>query len=282
MAGKHKMSPEARAASAQRMKQMWAEIKAGKRPDPREAARQARESKANKANGQVTSQPTVAKVVAKPTPPAQPRVATVGEPQGPRTVEPSPAIIALFKSGSVYVLRINDIKYNSIGAAIGRALTDGTSIVVVTPTDTRMFDLKPTGGSGATRASTKLDRVGVGQGEGAGALAPEDQADADEFDNDPQAAAQRLALEAEASARSVGAEDTQDLDNQLATAETPADRRKALKAIRDAEGSSTNNSICGRCRGAGQIAVALESGGVVDQACPVCRGQGSIRRYGSR
>lgn len=43
----------------------------------------------------------------------------------------------------------------------------------------------------------------------------------------------------------------------------------------------TGNSPCGRCGGSGTIKTPLDGGGFVDGTCPVCRGRGTITRYGA-
>lgn len=267
---KRKLSPEAKAASKARMAQFWDDVRSGKRESPQAAkARKQVEVKTND-------------VVVKPTPELRaaadrPMVPAAITTTGPRSIESSPPLISLFKSGSVYVLRISDIKYNPIAAAIGREIKDGTGIVVVTPTDTKMFELKQ------ARPSNARPTVATGNPQAGSVVEAEDESNIEDNKSgtDPQQEAARLAQEAEAQAQEAGVESLEQLEEELATAETPAQRRNALKAIRKTEDAG-NNSTCGRCRGVGQIMVALESGGAVPQACPVCRGQGSIRRFGMR
>lgn len=274
---KRHMSPEAKEASRQRMARFWQEVREGKRESPQAAKVRKQGAGNSPANGTLAGVVRSSYPVAPPPVPSNVQMPNISLPtSGPRTAESSPAIISLFKSGTVYVLRISDTRYNSLAAAIGREIKDGTGIVVVTPTDTRMFELK---------AGTH-DRPSAPPRNPQAAPAPpvedEQGAQGDEFASDPQQEAAQLAGEAEAQAREAGAGSLEDLQQELDNADTPAQRRTALKAIRQQSAPAAPNSACGRCRGVGQVMVALESGGAVPQVCPVCRGNGEITRFGVR
>lgn len=188
--------------------------------------------------------------------------------------EASPALISLFRSASVYVLRIADIRYNPVALAIAKHLTDADSLVVVTPTDTKMFNLIEGKEIGSAKTTTTIRETPA-------PYTPyESVAGADAFADDPQSVAQQLAREADATAAEAGITDTTDLQDQINHADTPAARRKAMMEMRKAESSGVM-STCGRCRGVGQVPVALEGGGTTSAACPVCQGKGGIRRYGA-
>lgn len=57
--------------------------------------------------------------------------------EGSRQLRP---ILTLFASRSSYVLRIDDTRHTPIALAVAREIKSG-SLIVVTPTDTRVFDL---------------------------------------------------------------------------------------------------------------------------------------------
>jgi hypothetical protein len=194
---------------------------------------------------------------------------------GPRAVEAAPPALSLHQAGPLAVLRIHDLSYSSIVSAIAQALpSDVQSLMLVTPTDTKMFNLKEQSHEPARQRTNGAAAVGE-------AAAPVDSSESEgepDFDSDPQAEALRLAAEGDAAAQAAGLEEARATAN---AAETTAERREALKQLRRAEGEAGQDATCGRCRGAGQIGIAMPDGGASTAACPVCQGRGTIRRYGA-
>jgi len=180
------------------------------------------------------------------------------------------------------VLRIHDLSYSAIVSVIAQALpADISQLMLVTPTDTKMFNLTQ---EEVPRAQpNRLPHPapnGAPAAESQSESATEDAgADAEpDFDSDPQAETIRLAAEMDAETVAAGLEEAR---ATATTAETPAERRRALNHIRKAEGEAGQDATCGRCRGAGQIGIAMPDGGSSTAACPVCVGRGTIRRYGA-
>jgi hypothetical protein len=176
------------------------------------------------------------------------------------------------------VLRIHDLSYSSIVSVIAQALpSDVQSLMLVTPTDTKMFNLKEVSHEHARQRTNGAAAVGE-------AAAPVDNTESEgdpgepDFDSDPQVEALRLAAEGDAAAQAAGLEEARATAN---SAETPAERREALKQLRRAEGEAGQDATCGRCRGAGQVMIAMPDGGASTASCPVCQGKGTIRRYGA-
>lgn len=207
-------------------------------------------------------------------------------------VESAPALISLFRSGGVFVLNIRDSAFSGVGIAIAQELgkqQGASGIMIVTPDDTRMFNLngKAVSHAGSPSASptaratapsaTANPQVGVGT---------EGESEEEDWEEDPQALAQRLAAEAEREANRI----MQGGDAQVTAPpaddippDSPLARRRALaQARREAGDVSRPNSACLRCRGVGRTLVAMESGGAVEQNCPVCRGTGQVIAFGRR
>ena len=192
--------------------------------------------------------------------------------------DPAPPALVLHRTGSLAVLRIHDLAYSSIVSVIAQALpSDIHQLMLVTPTDTKMFNL--TEQAHAPSQQTQLVSPRVASNGAAHEVAAEESEDDPDFSDDPQAEAIRLAQEGDAAAIRAGLEEAQ---AEAATAETPAERRAALTRMRRAEGEAGQDATCGRCRGAGQVNMAMPDGGATTSACPVCMGRGTIRRYGSR
>lgn len=69
-------------------------------------------------------------------------------------------------------------------------------------------------------------------------------------------------------------------DPEIAEQE-PEPLTKPRKRARPAQVAG-HDEQCGRCSGKGQVAVMLEGGTPAESACPVCKGEGVMRRYGAR
>lgn len=177
----------------------------------------------------------------------------------------------------MFVLNIRDSAYNSVGLTIAQQLgklPGAENVMIVTPEETRMFDLR---GKAIAPARTTSSLPTTQQAQPS-QQEPEDDTD---FDSDPQADAQRLAAEASAEADRIMNGLDADPTLNSSVPDSPAASRKAMLDQRRAE-ASTAQSVCGRCRGQCVILVPMEGGTAVEQSCPVCRGEGFIRRYGHR
>jgi hypothetical protein len=200
---------------------------------------------------------------------------------GPRALDPTPPVLALFRHDAIAILRIHDLAFSGVVSAVVQSLPpDVTTLMLVTPTDTKMFQVNAGGGTQhARRPDTRDVREVLPNGVGAvGAEA----SSAEEMEPDPQEVAARLAAEGDRAAEEAGLESAaESAAAEVATADTPAARRRAMNELRRAEAGDASDP-CGRCGGQGKIAIALPDGGASEAACGVCRGAGVIRRYGVR
>lgn len=200
---------------------------------------------------------------------------------GPRALDPTPPVLALFRHDAIAILRIHDLAFSGVVSAVVQSLPpDVTMLMLVTPTDTKMFQVN-TGGShersqGAGNAEISHERIPSGKSAHGNSHA--EMADESESESDPQAEAIRLAAEGDRASEDAGLESAA---AEVAAADTPAARRKAMNELRRAEAGDASDP-CGRCGGQGKIAIALPDGGASEAACGVCRGAGVIRRYGVR
>lgn len=170
----------------------------------------------------------------------------------PKPIEQQPPVLALFRSGPLAVLRIHDMTYSDVVSSVVKHLpADVINLMLVTPTDTKMFDIE---GRAIEHASTPVE------------------AQADEPDVQEQFISDTV--------EQVPA-DIEQAQAAVDTASTPAARRKAMMDMRKAERAGST-SVCGRCRGAGHVPVAMPDGGSSTAACPLCKGSGAIQRYGMR
>lgn len=169
----------------------------------------------------------------------------------------TPPILSLHRvSGGVYLLRLYDAAFTECGIAAMQKLKDATSIIIVTPTDTKTFNI------GRTQAPLPAPVTMPEEDDGVPVEIDEEggihEAGEAEEDVDPMEAAMALA-------------ETEEHEHD----QSPGVRRRARSS------PQPGNSPCGRCNGQGLIKTPLEGGGWVDGTCPVCRGQGTIQRYGA-
>lgn len=193
-----------------------------------------------------------------------PRAAT---PQGGSTgAQQTPPVMSLHRvSGGVYLLRLYDAAYTECGIAAMKTLRDASSLIIVTPTETKTFEI-------ARVATPPQARVSAGVRD---AAVDVDVAEIPEEELDEET---RAAIAAE-----TGEAAPDPMEEAMALAErgeqehdqSPGVRRRAPRQ------ENVGNSPCGRCSGQGTIKTPLEGGGFVDGTCPVCRGRGTIQRYGA-
>lgn len=203
-----------------------------------------------------------------------PATPNIPKPAAPRALDPTPPVLALFRHGEIAVLRIHDLSFSGVVSAVVNSLPgDVTSLMLVTPTDTKMFAVN----AGGAHANT--ERMGRDQ-RGAEVVEQDDRTDRDgeDAESDPQAEAIARAAEGDRDVADAGIEEA---SAQVDLADTPAARRKAMNDLRRAEAGQASDP-CGRCGGSGQMQVALPDGGSSQAPCPVCRGSGNIRRFGVR
>jgi hypothetical protein len=203
-----------------------------------------------------------------------------------KTAEQLAPILTLHKMpGGVYVMRIFDDRNAAIGAKVTQALTDAQGFILVGEKETRVFSVSgapggiPVRAPGASPARRLVNETGAALPAGEGPEMSDEQLarmQAEMHDvqparpqvepPDPMEAAMALADKATPTER--GEEPTLSPEPQTEES-TPTARRTRKKAD-----PAPPNATCSRCQGSGQT----QQGGT----CPVCKGEGAIRRYGRR
>lgn len=193
--------------------------------------------------------------------------------------------VARAQSG-VYILRIHDLADSALAVHIAKGLTDATSLIVITPTDTKLFRMD-TADAGGRGAGLNVRRSSLGPLPSA----PEDDEDhpvdtgTDAEDvPDPMEEAMRLAAadEAESDGGVMSPPPAKAAPKKPAKVVRPTAGAKVVK--RDASKNAAvagHQSPCGRCQGTGLRQILLEGGRAGTAPCGVCQGKGFIRRYGS-
>lgn len=212
----------------------------------------------------------------------------------------TPPVLSVHRLGSTYVLRVMDLKDSPLAIGVAKLLVDASDLVVVTPTDTRTFHFGPTR---AVQSSTPPQTVAGLVGADNDEITEVEDQEITEIEEgpegeDPQERAFRLGQQAERSepgarnrsmSRTASAanedfegtgEDSEITDGNVRV----VGRRGNMKVVRRPKQTQLAGvpSTCGRCRGRGQVAIALESGQATSGTCPICKGSGQITTYGSR
>lgn len=172
-------------------------------------------------------------------------------------------------------MRLFDLRFNAVGVAAAKALTDATDLIIVTPTDTKTFHIGKGPATPSTPAPVRTAAPGARPAPKR-ALPPGVDAETARLieEGDAEAEASGVELEEEEEAGEEGLE-PEPMDEVLRLAAEAGDQ------VQPRRQPAPGNAPCGRCGGAGEINTPLEGGGFVKGTCPVCQGHGRIQRYGS-
>jgi hypothetical protein len=179
-----------------------------------------------------------------------------------KSLTEQPAVLSVHRGmAGQYVLRISDLQYRPLVIGVTKLLPDASSFLVVTPSDIRLFTVNS---DGATAAPAEVA-----------------DAEPDDADLDPET---RAAIAAEESRAVPGA--VVEGDGDAAAAAETEEVVPAVKNVRRRKPSAApvagHDDQCGRCGGSGKARVILDGGGGAETACPICKGTGTMRRYGAR
>ena len=163
-----------------------------------------------------------------------------------KSLTESPAILTVHAgSPGQYILRTTDLRHRPLVVAVTKLLADASSFVVITPSDIKVFTAEP-----------------------------QEETHVPEID-----AETKSAIDAEEVRSVPGTDIPAEMDDEGSTEEpVPAKPRRRAKPASVAG----HDEKCGRCSGAGRIAIALDNGVASDAACPICKGTGVMVRYGAR
>lgn len=180
-----------------------------------------------------------------------------------KSLSESPAVLTVHQgSAGQYILRVSDLRHRPLVIGVSKLLPDATSLVVITPTDTKVFTVG--NGIPATETAATIEEV-------------EPEID------DPELRA-AIARESAHVPPGVSAEDDTEVVPP-AGAEVVGETSQGTKVIRRKKSpapTAGHNEACGRCTGSGHIQVLMDGGSPAQTTCPICKGSGQMIRYGVR
>lgn len=164
----------------------------------------------------------------------------------PKSPELPPVLTIHRTSEGSYALRLFDLADNFLAAGIAKIIPDLRTLLVITPTDMKVFEFN---------------------GNGNRAVAEVEELPRTEVYSDPMAEAIALAEEEPSGPKIVG--------------ET-AHGTKVVRRKKSPTPEAGHTETCARCQGRGKVGVLLDGGQSTEGTCPLCQGSGEIRRYGAR
>lgn len=172
-----------------------------------------------------------------------------------KSLTESPAVLTVHAGAAgQYILRIADLQYRPLLVSVSKLLPGARSLVVITPSDIKVFDV-----------GVSNDNI-------------ENVADREMAGTDTVLDPETIAAIAAESERPLPNATTEDSDAEPAAEPAPVRTRRRPKP----ESVAGHDESCGRCRGAGKVAIALDNGSASETSCPICKGSGVMRRYGAR
>lgn len=174
-----------------------------------------------------------------------------------KSLTESPAVLTVHAGAEgQYILRIADLQYRPLLVSVSKMLPGARSLVVITPSDIKVFSV---GGSN-DNVETSGDDLRTTSG------------DVDSAD---------VALDAKTLA-AIEAENERPLPNATVEEEEPEPSPARTRRRPKPESVAGHDEPCGRCRGVGMVAIALDNGAPSETVCPICKGTKVMRRYGAR
>ena len=173
-----------------------------------------------------------------------------------------PAVLSVHQtSPGAYIVRVSDLRYRPLVVAVRNALPDLASLVVVTPTDIKVF-----AGTGEVAGPPPVVNFPA---------EPEGPELSDE-------ALQAAIAEQEGHALP-NAEPAEPVlpAGQEVVGET-AQGTKVVRRRKSNTPSAGHDETCQRCRGGGKVQMLMDGGNAAETTCPICKGEGMIRRYGAK
>jgi hypothetical protein len=163
-----------------------------------------------------------------------------------KSLTESPAVLTVHEgTEGQYILRVADLRHRPLVIQVTKLLEDAQSFVIITPNDVKVFAVGSNGSSGS--AATDYES------------------------SVPIDAETQAAIDAQEEHSIPGSEEE----------EPPAPPARTRKRAKPASVAG-HDEQCGRCGGQGRVAIMLEGGAPSDAPCPICKGEGVVRRYGAR
>jgi len=183
-----------------------------------------------------------------------------------KSLSESPAILTVHAgTAGQFIIKVGDLRYRPLIVGVTKLLPDAESLIVITPSDIRVYAVG--GGNGSGPVADPSDAGG----------ASADSVDAAELDADTLAA---IAKE-EGRAMPGDAADVAPASAVEVVGETPQGT-KVVRRKKSPVPIAGHEESCQRCAGLGRIKILLDGGSASETGCPICSGNGTIRRYGSK
>jgi hypothetical protein len=186
-------------------------------------------------------------------------------------------LLAIYEDEGEYTLRVSDSSLaKQLSSTITRSIGENggaRKLVLITPTDTKVFKFGPKNPSAKIQSEPYESKVGqMSQRDMIRPEPPPQIADASAPPSPELAAYEAEIAESDRLQREIDRENRKSVD--LPVSEEPAEDASAPKTRKRTPRPQSNTipTACGRCQGHG----AIEGGG----GCPVCRGSGSVSHYG--
>ena len=174
-----------------------------------------------------------------------------------KSLTESPAVLSVHEgTAGQYIIRVGNLRHRPLVVGITKLLAaDARSFVVITPSDIKVFAV----GNGDAPSTEPIAKTEV------------------EVDAETQAA-----IDAE-EGRTVPGTDV-NADDGVGDGGPSVEEAVPAKPRRRAKPTplAGHDEACARCAGRGRIQIALDNGAASETACPLCQGQGVMKRYGAR
>jgi hypothetical protein len=163
-----------------------------------------------------------------------------------KSIAERPPILTVHEDSGDYIIRVADTRHRSLVVGVSKLLPDARRLIVVTPGDVKFFVMGGEDGTGSVDPASDVDAP------------PPEEVIADQESHALPNQEPEPGVEVEPLKRTR--------------------RRKPLNP--DVQVGRDEN--CQRCGGTGKARVQMPDSSIAESACPICKGAGSIRRYGAR
>ncbi len=171
-----------------------------------------------------------------------------------KSITERPPILTVHEDSGDYILRLGDLKYRGLVAAVSKLLPDARRLIVVTPGDVKFFVVGGSddeGNNSSSGSTSVADAVGDGGGE--------------------------EVQEQEVTSQLPQPEEP-DVESEAEPRPKLTRRRKPLNETVKVG----HPEKCQRCAGSGVTRTLMPDNSTAESMCPICQGEGSIKRYGAR
>jgi len=191
-----------------------------------------------------------------------------------KSLSESPAILTVHAgTAGQFIIKVGDLRYRPLIVGVTKLLPDAESLVVITPSDIRVYAVGGSNGTGNVSGDStgELGHIGT---------------DSVGDDSSEALDAETLAAIAKEEGRAIpGDADATPSSAAAAAAEVVGETPQGTKVVRRRKSPTPvagHDEQCQRCNGSGKTKVLLDGGAAAETTCQICGGDGVMRRYGSK